>query len=517
MMETISSNSLSGLDWIAVGLFLFVVIGIAAWVKFGQKGREDFFLAGRSMGWFVVMFSTFATLFSTVSFVSAPGESYKNGLMTLLINPALLLGYPLAIAIFLRFYLSMGTFTIYEYLEKRYNATLRFYGSFVFTFGRFIYGGTVFFAASKLFHALTGWDERWVIIGVGLFTIVYCATGGMKAVMITDVLQGIILIVGIFAVLLIMLNLLDFDLPAIYSYASSNGHGFDRLFQPEFYRLDLHNRLSFWVLLWMAIYNPIMMVSSDQTLIQRLMAARNYKTALTGIYGNLLLAFPVIAMLYLIGAGLFYYYGNGMGELPEGIRADYVMGHFVSTVLPSPLPGIIVAGMLAALMSTIDSNVNTISNVVYNDWLLRLKLVKEGSKYEMPICRTLTAVAGLICVALALLLIRAEKGTTTTVFEVIAIGGVVAGGPIFVAFTLGILTKRVSGKAMLVSLMIGWVLNIILPYTIYYNVPEADRISFLWVSFPGIMTTFILALLLSRIWPNTKNVDGLTRRDLKII
>lgn len=509
-MGVISSVGLTGYDWLTVGVFMVLVTGVAIWVKFGQDGREDYFLAGRSMGWFVVMFSTFATLFSTVSFVSAPGEAYKNGLMTFILTPALFIFYPIAIAIFLRFYLSLGTFTIYEYLEKRYNSVLRFYGSFVCCFGRFIYGGTVFFAAAKLFHGLTGWDERITILIMGCFTIAYCTTGGMKAVMMTDVLQGIILLVGISAIAFMLLKALNFDFSGIYHYASSNGHGFGELFTSEFYRFDLHKRWGFWAVLWIASYSPIMMVSSDQTLIQRLLAAKNYKTALTGIYGNLFLSMPVVGALYFIGIGLAYYYSSGQVHLPEGMKADYVMGHFVSTVLPSPLPGLIVAGMLAALMSTIDSNVNTIANVIYSDWLVRLRVVKEKSKHELKICRLLTVTAGCCSIGLALLLVYAEKGTTTTVFEVVKVGGVVAGGPIFVAFVLGVLVKRISGKAMLLSLLVGWVLNIILPYTLYYNVTESERISFFWIGFPGIMVTFTLAFVLSLIWPNSKDLKGLT-------
>ena len=515
MTSILASGNLSGLDWSMVVLYLSLVMGIAVWVKFSHNGREDFFLAGRSMGWFVVMFATFATLFSTVSFVADPGEAYKNGLMTFLTTPALLISYPIAIALFLRFYVTLGNFTIFEYLERRYNSILRFYGSFVCVLGRIIYGGTAFYAASKLLCGLAGWDEKLTILLIGAFTIAYCTTGGRRAVMLTDVFQGIISIVGIGAIIFIVLKVSNFDIFSIYRYASSKGHGFENLFMSDFYRFNLHHRYNIWVVLWMMIYYPIMMVSSDQTLIQNLVAAKNYKTAIKGIYGNLFISLPVVAALYFIGIGLFYFYGNEAGTLPEGTKADYVMGHFVSTILPSPLPGVVIAGMLAALMSTISSNVNTVANVVYSDWLLRLHIIKEKSKYEMLICRLLTIIIGFFCVAMALLLISAEKGTTTTVFEVIKIGGIVAGGPIFLAFTLGILSKRVSGKAMLVGLMAGWIFNIILPYTIYYNVAEAERISFMWVNFPGVMVTLFLTLLLSIVWPNTRNLDNLTIWTLK--
>jgi Na+/proline symporter len=199
-------RNLSMLDWLVVGLFLSFVASLAVWVKFSQKGRRDFFLASRSMGWFVVMFSTFATLFSTVSFISVPGEGYKNGLMTFLTQPVLLLAYPVAIALFLRFYLSLGSFTIFEYLENRYNPVLRYYSSMVFCLGRVIYGGAVLYAASKLFHGMTGWDERLVVLCVGTFTLAYCITGGMKAVLMTDVLQGFILLISIAVVSYVILD-----------------------------------------------------------------------------------------------------------------------------------------------------------------------------------------------------------------------------------------------------------------------------------------------------------------------
>lgn len=519
MNDATDMSSISSADWAVVGLFMAMIIGMAMWVKFRQNGTEDFFLAGRSMGWGVVMFSTFATLFSTISFVSAPGEAYKNGLMMSLITPATILFYPLAIALFLRFYLLSGTFTVFEYLEKRYNVSLRLYGSLTYSIGRILYGGSVFYAASKIFYSLVGWDPVFTIIAVGIFTIAYCATGGMKAVMITDVVQGVIVIIGIAAIFLRILQVADFDLTSICGFAAQHGKAFGALSSADFYDFGLNDRFSFWILLYIAIYTPIMYVSCDQSLIQRLMAAKSYKLAKRGIYGNLILTLPVIAMLWLLGTGMFYYYGQNPKLLPDTLEADHVLGYFVKTQLPTPLPGLITAALLAALMSTVDSTVNCIANVVHNDWLVRFGIVKSQSKHELLICRLLSIASGILCVGLAVLLVLANRDETKTVFDVVKVVGAVAGGPLFLAFLFGVLSKRVSSKAMFIGLIIGWISNIIMVF-LFFSAKPHERPSCLVMSAPAIILTPLVTVICTMIWPNRKRLTDLTlwtltKRDLR--
>lgn len=177
-------------DWAVLILYLALTFGIALRVRFGLKKASDYFLAGRSMPWFVVGISMFATLFSTNSFVAVPGAAYKFGILGFLTSVGYALFVPLAVWLFLKPFYSQGTsFTAYEYLEKRFSVTVRMMGALIFLVCRALYGATVFYAASKLFYSMVGWEPEVTILVLGVCSVLYTTIGGMKAVMLTDVLQ----------------------------------------------------------------------------------------------------------------------------------------------------------------------------------------------------------------------------------------------------------------------------------------------------------------------------------------
>jgi SSS family transporter len=501
--------SLSPADWAAVAVFLVLVIGAALWARFHQSGSEDFFLAGRSMGWIIVTFSTFATLFSTISFVAVPGEAYSHGLMLSLILIAGATFYPLGVWLFLRFFFQTKTFTAYEYLERRFNLPTRLGGAGIYCIIRLLYGGTVFYAAAKVFESLAGWPPIATILIVGLFTIVYTTTGGMKAVMITDTIQGVIVVLGIGAILFKLLQMADFDVASIYSHAVEKGHGYDGVFQSEFYRVNLYDRFSLWLLLFSAITTPLATLSADQSVVQRLLSSRSYHHARRAVFVNAVVSVPIVGMLWLIGIGLSFLYTSGGASLPDGVTSDHVMGFFISSHLPAPLPGLITAALLAALMSTIDSTVNCIANVIHRDFLIRLNVVKPNASREMLICRALSGLIGIVCVGLAILLTFGSEGIQSSILEITGIWSSLW-LVLLVVFLMGVLVPRVGGWHVCIGLILGGAVSLYLPYALYYAVPADQRISFMWVGMPGMLIAGVLPLLLCQVWPNSGNTQGLT-------
>jgi Na+/proline symporter len=349
---------------------------------------------------------------------------------------------------------------------------------------------------------------------MGLFTVIYTTTGGMKAVMFTDVVQGIVIIIGIATIGYIVLGAADFDLSAIYSYAAKEGHGYGDVLTNKFWRFDLYDRFSFWTLLLYLATAPIQAVTADQSTVQRLLSSKGYYGARRAVIVQAFANIPIGGTLWLIGIGLFYYYGTNPGALPEGIKADQVFGYFINTQLPTPLPGLIVASLLAALMSTIDSTVNCIANVVHRDGLVRLGAIKENSPREMLICRGISVAAGVLGVGFAVFLTVSGENIKTSVLE---ISGIWASlwGVLMMPFVLGVLVPRVSGRPMFIGLLVGGITNLILPYLLYYPVPPEERISFLWVGVPGMLLAGIIPLVLSVVWPNRKNLTDLTHWTLK--
>jgi SSS family transporter len=416
---------------------------------------------------------------------------------------------PLGIWLFLRFFFMTRTFTAYEFLEQRYNVSVRLIGSLIYCLLRLVYAGVVFYAASRVFESLVGWPPFVTILAVGAFTIAYTTTGGMKAVMFTDVLQGSVLIVGIVAVLAKLLAMAGYDAGAIYTFAAQHGRGLGPALESKFYRFDFHDRFSFWLLLIGVMTVPLMHLSADQLVIQRLLASKSYADAKRAVLVKWGTGIPIVAMFWLVGIGLFYFYSTHPGRLGHGVEADHILGHFINHELPTPIPGLVVAALLAALMSTIDSTVNSIGNVVHRDWLVRLGAVVEGSRYELFLCRVLSAIAGLLGVGIAVSLTLGSEGIRSSIIEINAIWGCLW-NVLLMAFILGVLVPRVSGPNMFVGMLVGGATNLALPYLLYYRVPADGRISFMWVGVPGMLIALLLPLLLSLIRPNTKDLSNLT-------
>jgi SSS family transporter len=496
-------------DWVVVALYLGVTVYFAVRSRVGQKTSADYFLAGRSTAGWIVAISLFATLFSTVSFVCVPGEVFKNGILLWLLQPGPLLFLPLGLYLFTRFFYFARVFSVYEYLESRFFRPLRLYGSFTFVVGQTIYAGSVFFSAAKIFETLMGWSPLFTICAVGLFTVIYTTAGGMKAVLLTDVFQGIIAMLGIFIIMFVLLAKAGFDLFGIIRYAGAHGHGLKAVTESNFYKFDLHDRFSFWILILQAAIGGLSTMCTNQTAVQRLLSAKDYKSAKTGIYGHMALVIIMSIPLYGIGLGLYYFYGPGGGVLPQGIEGDQVLGYFVNSMLPAPLPGLIIAALMAALMSTVSSVVNSQANLIHRDFLVPFRQIKEHTN-DVLICKIISGICGALGILFAIFLYQIDKGTETTVLEIIMVVGSFAGGPMLYAFLFGVLSKRISGKAMLTSLIIGGLINIPMPFLLYFNVPADQRISFMWVPFPGTIATIVLAFVLSIWWPNKKDLTNLT-------
>ncbi|WP_288614896.1 sodium:solute symporter family transporter [Victivallis vadensis] len=509
------SSVLSGGDWAVILLYLLGVTGLGVVSRLRHRqDADEYLMAKRSMNWFVVALAVFATLFSTISFVSIPGEAYNFGLTMMAVALGQILFVPLGIWLFLRFFFAAPTFSAYEYLEKRYDRNCRRIAAVIFIMIRLFYTGGVFYAAAVIFESLAGWRPEATIVVIGLITLAYTFWGGIRAVILADVVQSAIIFLGIAAILFRLFQVTGFDVGGVLSFAGEHNRLFGTFAQSDFYRLNLHDRWNFWLLILVVVQIPLQTMCCDQLVIQRLLTSRSYHQAVRSTYANYLLSIPVVVMLYGIGLFLFFYYNGGGGELPAGLPGDKVLGFFITDELPAPLPGVIIVALLAALMSTVAGAVNSLVTVCFKDLVLTAKPELAGTPCEMLYCRVLTVFGGGFAILTALMMIVVGQGVRTTLLEVIGVWSNL--WPIlFVAFLYGVLSQRVSARAILWTMVIGGIVNLVVPYLMYYAVPEEMRWGFWYLGVPGVLLGVALPPLLSRFWPNRKNLDGLTLRTLR--
>lgn len=510
MNSAAAITTLGALDYLVIVLYGVILLGLGVWSRFTRKqNTEEYLLARHSMHYLVVALAVFATLFSTISFVSSPGEAYSFGLVMMLGSIGYIIFLPLAIRLFLRFFFNAPTFTAYEYLERRFDRKCRVTAAGIFLVIRLFYTASVFYAATVIFQTMLGWPPEGTMLIIGAVTVVYACMGGVRAVILADVIQSVIIVCGVTAILFRLLQVTGFDIAGVFAFAHGHNRLFETMAQPEFYRFNFQDRYNLYLLAIGTVLAPLVSMSCDQMVIQRLLAGKNYRQAVRATYLNYLIGLPVVVMLFVIGLFLFYHYNAGALRLPEGVSGDQALGYFVATELPAPLPGIIVTALLSALMSTVAGAVNSLVTVLMKDVIVLFNPALAGTAREVDWCRRLTVVGGISAVLVALVIYWSGRHVRTTVMEVVGVWGTL--WPIlFAIFLYGVTSQKVSAKAIFVSLLISGAVGLAFPYVSYYLLPEAYRWGFSWVGIPGLILALTLPPVFAVIWPNTRDLTGLT-------
>jgi len=195
---------------------------------------------------------------------------------------------------------------------------------------------------------------------------------------------------------------------------------------------------------------------------------------------------------------MFYYYSNNPQALPQGGRLDanHVMGYFVGTEMPSPLPGLVIAGLLAALMSTLAAAYTSCSTMLVKDFLERVDLMPKTYTRQLLVSKAGIVFFGGLAIILAVFMQHAGKGVTDNLIEALTVWGTLW-FTLLVAYIFGTQTKWMKARAIWYAMLIGIVLNVASTWFFYYRSAPDERISFIWVGWPGFILTCIIAILLN--------------------
>ena len=472
------TTNLTVLDWLVVACYVLFTFGLALFIRRGQKTGEDYFLAGRKTGWLLIGVSMYATLFSTISFVAMPAEAYRNGMLLSLNSLGYFLFTPLAVWIFLRFFYRAGTFTAYEYLGRRFGGSTRTLGSIIFIIARCLSGAMIFYASAKAFETLVGWRPEVTVLIIGSVTIAYSYIGGMRAIILTDFFQTMVILLGLGVITFKLSAAADFDFAAVWDFARQNNRTYDVVATAEFFSFDLYLRYSFWLFVMFSFTTPLANYGTDQLVVQRILASSSYETAKKAIMLKTIATLPISLTFYFCGLLLYYYY-NKLGTPPPGVEADGIMGWYISSSLPSPIPGLIAAALVAALMSSFDSTLNSISTVFSIDILK----TRDGAGL-LRLGKRLTLVWGAVMIGLALAVIFAGKRVETSVFEINLVWANLW-GLLLVIMLAGIFFPRCTARGAVIGIIAGSVINLTIPWFLYFGTPADERIGFIWLGLPG--------------------------------
>ena len=326
----------------------------------------------------------------------------------------------------------------YEYFEKRFGFYARLYSSLAFAFAHGAKMGTVFFLMGLALASMTG-VSTYLIIWVTGFVVVYITLkGGIEGVIWLDVIQGFMLIGGG----LLCLGVIMFSIDGGLMEVINVGLETDKIsFAP--YDWDF-TKLTFIVLVFNGIFYGIQKYGTDQTIVQRYLTAKSEKGAIRAALMGVLLSLPVWTLFMFIGTALFVYYQSTPQALPADIAPDAIFPYFIMTQLPVGITGLIIASLLAASISSLDSDLNCLSAIVVEDYYVRFKKDADDEQ-KLKFGKGVIVVSGVVSLLVAsLYTYLGSEGILEIVFGLYAIfSGGIAG-----IFILGIFTKRTNKQGL---------------------------------------------------------------------
>jgi len=480
-------------DWFVCIAYLVVVMGLAWRSARGQRDNEDYFLGGRRMNWLAVGVSMFATSFSSISFLGLPQRGAYQDFsfyLTILFIPFVIT--PILWWVFIPMFVRLKVSSGYEYLGRRFGMPVRRIGSVLYCLYAIGWMGTMLYAVALTLQTVMGLDAaqyRWTLIAIGAFATVYTVMGGLKAVIWTDVLQAVVLGVVIVAVMLLAVSRIDGGWSAFWAISTENDkfqmfHLNRRLLAPE--NFTGSNTVFTAAAFGLFMYLPGYAVA--QNMIQRYVCAgslargRGVAVLSAAINAGLGLLF------LLVGTALFAFYSQPGGSgLPvagvEIAREDQILPYFVATQLPGiGLTGLILAGLSAAAMSTVDSGINGVTSVIVYDWL-------SGRQLPLRSSRALTAVLGATVIGAALVV----PVLGDTVLGIItAIAGTCL-GMLLAIYLLGMLVPRANLQGVLTGFAAGLVC--LVTVWVFTDVPKW------WFGAFTIFPTFVVGAGASFLFP----------------
>ena len=371
-------SGLESLDYVAIALYMLVTFGISLWFGRKQKTVDDFFVGGRHMPWFAVGLSIMATLFSTLTYLGAPGEVIKNGVGMALGTLAVPFSLVVVFYVWIPFFMRLKVTSAYEYLEWRFNDTVRLIGASLFVLLRLGWMSMVIFAASMAldrvkgddYSMLPGPDIYWWIAGVGLFAAIYTSVGGIQAMIWTDVLQCLLLLAGVLMAIFYVF-VVDHTGPVDW-WQTAATHAPQHTSPPIFTTDVMVRNTVVWVLVGNFFWT-ICTHGSDQVVLQRYFSTASLTAARRSYLINVFVDFGMTILLGMAGLALLSFYLKHGELLPEGWTAvgaaDKLFPHFLGHQLPAGCAGLVMSAFICDAMQTLEAGANAITAVVSNDFV----------------------------------------------------------------------------------------------------------------------------------------------------
>lgn len=485
------------LDAIIFFILISGVILFGASFFFRNRTSDQFTTGGRAIPSWAVGMSIFATFVSSISFLALPGKAYVSDWNAFVFSLSIPLAAYAAVKFFIPLYRGIGNISAYYYLELRFGSWARMYASVCYILTQLMRTGAILLLLALPLNALFGWDIRIIIIFTGMGVMFYSMLGGIKAVIWTDTILGIILIAGA----LLSAGFLTFSMPEgpgqLFSIASDNNKFSLGSFGPSL------GESTFWVVLIYGLFINLQNYGIDQNYVQRYMASGSDRGAtFSALFGSLLYI-PVSLVFFYIGTALFSYYHASPDLLPEYLKVagagDKVFPYFIVTVLPAGITGLLIAAIFAAGMSTVSTSLNSTATIILNDYYKRYFNRNAAERSSMTVLYISSFITGVAGIGIALALV----GVESVLDAWWALASIFSGGMLGL-FLLGYVSRKAKKTEAVTGVILGvlvivWMSLSPLYFTggklIEFKSPFHSNLTIVI----GTMTMFLTGFLLTRL------------------
>ncbi|MBC2595250.1 sodium/solute symporter [Ruficoccus amylovorans] len=501
-------------------IYFIIQIGIGVYVGRKNKSSDQYFLGGKSFGGFVIGISFIGSVISSVTFIATPADGFKTAWLRFMPNLAFPIVTLLAAWLLVPFF-RRGTITsAYQYLSLRFHNSISTYASIIFIGTQLLRTSMITYLLSLLVAEMTGLTFAHSVLLVVGVTAVYTVKGGLSAVIWTDVIQTIVLLGSA----IVCIGLIIYHVPGGLGGIIHDGMANNKF---SFFDFDLETRglvatpwfggLSEKTVLLIIIVGLMQYLNLqfDQSTVQRWCSAKSAWDARKSMIVLSIGALPIWAMFYFLGSCLFVYFLHNPSDLADAVlqgyeKAERILPYFIMNHLPVGIVGLMIAGAMAAAMSTLSACINVTSMVSVNDLYVKYINPRASGKHQLILGKSLSILVSVFMIGGAL---GIEALDVITLTDFLLAAGVVITIGIPAIFIAGMFTRRVCT----VTIWLGLAPSIFLMLwsmassTGYLPDSCTIHIPLYYLSIIGNVLTLTLALLLSLfIKPKPRDLTDLT-------
>ena len=503
-LQSTSAGGLGAVDWVIIAIYAGATIGLGYYYSRRQRSTEEYFVGNRRMNPTLIGVSLFATLLSTITYLALPGEIIAKGPSVIIASMVVpLLVFPIVGYLVLPVYMRQRVTSAYELLEERLGVGIRLLGASMFLALRLTWMSLLVYAAAVAMTVMLGVGKEsipLIVVVTALVSVTYTSLGGLRAVVITDLVQTLLLLIGALLVIVIV----TIEMGGFGWYPTQWQSHWDH--QPLF-SFDPKTRITVIGRIIQALVWYVCTYSSDQTTVQRFMATGDIKAARKAFLMQLIVGFMVATTLWHVGFALMGYFQANPDALTQGLTlmdsGDQIFPYYIAFHLPVGVSGLVVAAMFAAAMSSIDSGVNSMTAVITTDFLERFSMQPKTEKGRLLMTRSIVFGIGAVVVVGSCWFIGDVRGnilamTSKTAELLIA--------PIFALFFFARFVTFATRAGVVAGMICGVTTAILIAFSgsifgMDYSIGEAlDPVSFMWIGPGALLVNIVVGTWVSLIF-----------------